>query len=72
MRLTDSIIRGEGVVLRAEDVQPVDLVWENGLLVTSEWLVVADGGERLPLPAETIRISEVSKGGRRHATDCAS
>jgi len=56
VRLDDCIVRGEAVVLHTEDLQPVDLAWENGLLVTTQWLLVADGGDRAPQPAETIRI----------------
>ena len=56
LRIEDCVVRGEAVVLRVEDVQPVELTWTNGLLVTTEWLVLSDGGERIPQPAETIQV----------------
>lgn len=56
LRLEDSVVRGEASVLRIEDAQPVDLTWTNGLLATTEWLLVAGGLERTPSPAETIRL----------------
>ena len=56
IRLEDCIVRGEAVFLRAEDLQPVDLVWNNGLLATTEQLLVATGGEKAPQPYETIQL----------------
>jgi len=56
IELADCVVRGEAVLLRTEDLRPVDLVWRSGLLVTTEQLLVADGGERAPQPSETIRI----------------
>jgi serine/threonine protein kinase len=56
IRLQDCLARGEAVFLRVEDPQPIDLVWHNGLLVTTERFLVADGDERTPAPDETIQI----------------
>jgi len=56
VELVDCVVRGEAVCLRVEDLQPVDLIWRNGLLVTTEQLLVADGGEIAPQPGEDIRL----------------
>lgn len=56
IELTDCVARGEAAFLRAEDVQPIRLAWNNGLLTTTERLLVADGGQRLPLSGEKIEI----------------
>ena len=57
IELQNCVARGEAVFLRAEDPQPIELVWRNGLLVTTERFLVADGNERTPAPNETIQIS---------------
>jgi serine/threonine protein kinase len=54
--LIDCIARGEAVFLRLDDLQPVSLTWHNGLLVTTEHLLLADGGDRDPLADETIQL----------------
>lgn len=54
--LIDCIARGEAVFLRLDDLQPVSLTWQNGLLVTTEYLLLTDGGDRDPLPEETIQV----------------
>jgi len=54
--LADCIVRGEAVLLRAEDLQPVELLWENGLLATTESLLMAEGGERTPRPGENSLV----------------
>ena len=56
IELADCVVRGEAAFLRAEDVQPIHLVWENGLLATTERLLVAKGGQRSPLAGEKIAI----------------
>jgi serine/threonine-protein kinase len=43
LELVNSVVRGEAVLLRVEDSQPARLAWDNGLLVTSEWLLSATG-----------------------------
>jgi len=60
--LSDCVLRGEGAVLRAHDLWPIEFSWENGLLVTTEQLLAADGGERVPGAGENIRI------GLQHVT----
>jgi serine/threonine-protein kinase len=54
--LTDCIARGEADFLRVDDLQPVHLTWDNGLLVTSERLLVAGGGQAAPKLDEMLRI----------------
>ncbi|HEY4759773.1 MAG TPA: serine/threonine-protein kinase, partial [Thermoguttaceae bacterium] len=39
IELNDTLARGEAIFLRVEDLQPVHLAWENGLLVTTEQLL---------------------------------
>jgi eukaryotic-like serine/threonine-protein kinase len=56
IELNDSIVRGEANFIRVEDLQPVHLAWDNGLLVTSECLLSAAGGAQSPKPDETLRI----------------
>ena len=57
IELHDCLARGEAVFLRAEDPQPIDVDWRNGLLATTERFLVADGRERPPTPDETIHVS---------------
>lgn len=57
IELADCVVRGEAALLRVEDLQPVELAWENGLLATSEQLLLARGGQRTPAPSERIAIS---------------
>ena len=44
IELVDCIARGEAVLVRAEDGQGARFAWDNGLLVTSERLLIAGGG----------------------------
>ncbi len=57
IELFDCVVRGEAALLRAEDLQPVELAWENGLLATSEQLLLARGGQRAPASGERIAVS---------------
>ena len=57
IELADCIVRGEATFLRVEDLQAVQLAWENGLLVTSERFLSAEGGEKPPTSEEMIRIT---------------
>lgn len=54
--LLDCIARGEAVLARVDDLQPLQVTWENGLLVTSEQLLSAGGGRQAALPGESIRV----------------
>jgi len=56
IELVDCVARGEAALLRVDQLQPVELIWENGLLATSEQLLVARGGQRSPASAERITI----------------
>jgi eukaryotic-like serine/threonine-protein kinase len=55
LELTDCIARGEADFLRVEDLQPVHLMWDNGLLI-AERLLVASGGQTAPKLDEVLRI----------------
>jgi hypothetical protein len=48
IQLYNSVARGEAVFLRANDLQPLSLTWNNGLLATSERFLVAGGGATAP------------------------
>lgn len=54
--LTDCIARGEATFLRSEDMQPVHLAWENGVLATTERLLSSVGGPRLAPPGDIVRL----------------
>lgn len=56
LELVDSIARGEAIFLRVEELQPVHLLWDNGLLVTTDTLLTAGGGQVAPKPDETLRL----------------
>ncbi len=56
IELTDCVARGEAVFLSVEDLQPVYLRWDNGLLTTSEQLLTAVGGQMRPKPDEVLRL----------------
>ena len=56
IELTDCVARGEAVFLCVEDLQPVYLLWENGLLATTEQLLTAGGGQAAPKSDEMLRL----------------
>ena len=56
IELADCIARGEAVFLSVEDLQPVHLLWDNGLLATSDQLLTAGGGQVAPKPDEMSRL----------------
>jgi eukaryotic-like serine/threonine-protein kinase len=56
VELTDCIARGEADFLRVEDVQPVRLTWNNGLLISTERLLAAGGSHAVPKFDEMVRI----------------
>jgi eukaryotic-like serine/threonine-protein kinase len=68
IELTDCIARGEADFLRVEDLQPVHMTWDNGLLLTTERLLAAEGGQVAPKLDEMLRIelrhvTAVARGG---------
>ncbi|MBN2577812.1 MAG: serine/threonine protein kinase [Pirellulales bacterium] len=56
LELTDTIARGEAALLVVTHLQPVHLVWENGLLATTECLVAAGGGTEAPKAEATLQV----------------
>jgi hypothetical protein len=54
--LSDCVVRGEAVVLRVQHQRALHLAWVNGLLATSERLLVADGSPQTAGPGETLKI----------------
>ncbi len=68
IELTDCVARGEAVFLCVEDLQPVYLLWDNGLLATTEQLLSAGGGQTASKPDEMLRLelrhlTAVARGG---------
>jgi len=55
IELLDCIVRGEAGLLRVEQLPPVHLLWNNGLLVTCEPLLAVEGKESPPRPDEILR-----------------
>ncbi len=71
LELVDCIARGEAVFVRLEHLQPLDLSWENGLLVTSERFLRLTGNGRVPQSGESIQIdlqhlTAITRGGFCH------
>jgi serine/threonine protein kinase len=56
IELADCVARGEASLLSVEELQPVSLSWDNGLLVTSEPLLAAGGGLAAPRSDDMARI----------------
>jgi eukaryotic-like serine/threonine-protein kinase len=56
IELTDCIGRGEAVFLCVEDLQPVYMLWENGLLATTEQFLTVGGVQAAPKPDEMVRL----------------
>ena len=56
IELPDCVARGEAVFLCVEELQPVYLLWENGLLATTEQLLTAGGGQVAPKLDEMLRL----------------
>ena len=54
--MSNCIVRGDAVVVRAESLEPVDLSWTNGLLVASGPLLWAAGGDAVPEAGQSIRM----------------
>jgi len=56
LELVNTIARGEAVFLAVEDLQPISLLWDNGLLATSDALLWAGGGQFPPKADEALRL----------------
>ncbi|HLA85529.1 MAG TPA: serine/threonine-protein kinase [Thermoguttaceae bacterium] len=54
--LTDCAIRGNAVTLHARSLQPIRMVWNNGLLAGGDWFLCVAGGDRNPGPADAIDV----------------
>jgi serine/threonine-protein kinase len=68
LELADCVARGEAAFLCIEDLQPVSLTWENGLLATTGQLLLAGGGatppkSEEPLNVELRHLTAVVRGG---------
>jgi hypothetical protein len=63
IRLTDCVVRGEATLLRSDDLQPIALAWENGLLASTEPLYRAAGaaaGLRQPRVGVTLDLDNLT------------
>ncbi|HEV3418027.1 MAG TPA: hypothetical protein VG056_14470, partial [Pirellulales bacterium] len=56
LQLKNCIVRGEALFLRANELQPAQIAWENGLLATSERFLAATGGPSDPKPQGQLQI----------------
>lgn len=56
LRLRNCVARGEAVLLRVADGQPVDLTWDNGLFASSERLLAISGAAATPRAAGRIHL----------------
>ncbi|NLE37938.1 MAG: serine/threonine protein kinase [Pirellulaceae bacterium] len=56
IEIDDCVIRGRATIVRAEGLQPVQLAWNNGLLVTDQWFLWAQGGDRDAATGDAIVI----------------
>ncbi|NUQ66473.1 MAG: hypothetical protein HUU20_28765, partial [Pirellulales bacterium] len=54
--LVDCVARGEATLFQSEMMQSAEVSWKNGLLATTEWFLVANGGEESPQPSEAIQV----------------
>ncbi len=54
--LTDCVARGEADFLRVEDLQPVHVQWNNGLLATSQRFLTTSGSQTSSRLDEMLRI----------------
>ena len=67
LELLDTFARGEAVLLSDDELQPVNLNWENGLLVTSESLLAASGNNKETksegIQIELRHVTAVTRGG---------
>ena len=50
LQLKNCILRGEATVVRSDELQPVQIDWQNGLLATTERFLSANGGASDPKP----------------------
>lgn len=74
IELVDCIVRGEADFLCVEELQPVYLLWDNGLLATSDRFLVAQGGPAASKPDEMLRlelrhVTAVVRGGLCHLSN---
>ena len=56
LQMKNCIARGEALFVRANELQPAQITWENGLLATSERLLAAAGGPSEPKPQGQLQI----------------
>jgi hypothetical protein len=68
LQLKNCILRGEATVVRSNELQPVQITWENGLLATTERFLSATGGPSDPKPQgetqlELRHVTALMRGG---------
>jgi len=57
LELVDCVLRGEATVLSVHEQTPVRFSWDNGLLATSDRLLVALGGDRTLSAGDGLQLS---------------
>lgn len=60
IRMEHCIARGEATLLRINELESVDFSWNNGLLVISESLLVAAGGQDRPVGQWTLDLRHLT------------
>ncbi len=74
IELVDCVARGEATLLRTTDRQPTRMLWDNGLLVTTERFLSVDADEEASRHGEMLRVdlrhvTAVTQGGFCHIAD---
>ncbi len=57
LELRNCIARGEAVFVRSPDAQPLNLDWQNGMLVTTEVMLLAEGTSVVPPSSWRLQIN---------------
>jgi len=74
LQLKNCILRGEATVVRSNELQPVQVAWQNGLLATTERFLSATGGPSDPKPQgetqlELRHVTALMRGGLCRVTN---
>jgi serine/threonine-protein kinase len=56
LQMKNCVARGEALFIRANEAQPAQIAWENGILATTERFLTAAGGPSDPRPPQQIQI----------------
>ena len=56
IRLRNCILRGEATLIWAVEARPLEFSWDNGLLASTERLLLATGTTRPPQPGDSLNV----------------